>query len=288
MSTAVEDTGNVTKLQAQKSLFYSMIKKTADSNNTKMITQKKRRILFRDSLTSKDKLGKKYGWFNKYELFQMGNSEPILFRKKLRNEFLNAEGNIVLEQIRQEATFENLFDILHTIHVAVGHGKVRKMEAAIKQKYSNIGRGALEAFCKVCSVCIEGNPRQPQRAGYRPIITKGLNCLGKIDQIDMKSNCENGMKWLAVYQDHGLKPFRTSVLLLLPISLWNFLQSKERQQFRNWTMVENLGVRVLQSVAAKEVVIQADARAKKKALCAEVDAITRCDAVTNSCVLTPH
>ena len=87
LSTAIEDAGNVTKLQAQKTLFYSMIKKTADSNNTKMITQEEKAHIVStirnwDSLTSKDKLGKKYGWFNKYELFQVGNSEPILFRKK--------------------------------------------------------------------------------------------------------------------------------------------------------------------------------------------------------------
>ena len=294
----MEDAGNVTKLQAQKTLFYSMIKKTADSNNTKMITQEEKAHIVStirnwDSLTSKDKLGKKYGWFNKYELFQMGNSEPILFRKKLRNEFLNAEGNIVLEQIRQEATFENLFDILHTIHVAVGHGKVRKMEAAIKQKYSNIGRGALEAFCKVCSVCIEGNPRQPQRAGYRPIITKGLNRRGQIDLIDMQSNCQNGMKWLAVYQDHGLK---FAYMKALPdkcaVTVANFLmeffaiqgapailQSDNGREF---------GGQGFTKCSCKGSCDSGRCTCKKKALCAEVDAITRCNAVTNSCVFTPH
>ena len=52
-----------------------------------------------DSLTLKDKIGTKYGWFNKYKLFQMSNSGPILFRRNLRNEFVFLEGNIVLEEI---------------------------------------------------------------------------------------------------------------------------------------------------------------------------------------------
>jgi hypothetical protein len=75
------------------------------------------------SLGQKEKTSKKYTWVSKFELLQMGTAEPILYRKALNQEFVNAEGHINLEMIKQEATYEALFDILLSTHVSIGHGK---------------------------------------------------------------------------------------------------------------------------------------------------------------------
>ena len=80
-----------------------------------------------------------------------------------------------------------------------------EMEPAIKLKYSNIGRKAIEVYCETCSRCVESAPREQQRAEYKPIVTKGFNRRCQIDLIDMQSNQKGGMSWLAVYQHHGLK-----------------------------------------------------------------------------------
>ena len=118
---------------------------------------------------------------------QLGNAEPILYRKSLKPTFTDTAGNFLLDKVVREVTFEELFQSLHKVHLSVGHGKVRKMEPAIKLKDSNIGRKAIEVYCETCSRCVESAPREQQRAGYRPIITKGFNTRGQIDLIDMQS-----------------------------------------------------------------------------------------------------
>ena len=143
--------------------------------------------------------GKRYGWKTKYDFVQLGNAEPILYRKSLKPTFTDTAGNFLLDKVVCEVTFEELFQCLHEVHLSVGHGKVRKMEPAIKLKYLNIGRKAIEVYCETCSRCVESAPREQQRAGYtyRPIITKGFNRRGQIDLIDMQSNPKGGMSWLS-------------------------------------------------------------------------------------------
>ena len=201
---------NEQRLYAQEKLFYDNMEKYASAKNSKMITGAEKGEIIStlrnwETLSSKTKDGKRYGWKTKYDFVQLGNAEPILYRKSLKPAFTDTAGNFLLDKVVREVTFEELFQCLHEVHLSVGHGKVRKMEPAIKLKYSNIGRKAIEVYCETCSRCVESAPREQQRAGYRPIITKGFNRRGQIDLIDMQSNPKGGMSWLAVYQDHGLK-----------------------------------------------------------------------------------
>jgi hypothetical protein len=81
----------------------------------------------------------------------------------------------------------------------------KKWKKKLDEKYGNVPRQALEEFLKTCPICIEGTQRISKREGIKPIITKGFNRRGQVDLIDFQSHPDEGMHWLLVYQDHGLK-----------------------------------------------------------------------------------
>ena len=109
----------------------------------------------------------------------------------------------------------------------------------------------------------------------------------------MQSNCQNGMKWLAVYQDHGLK---FAYMKALPDKcavtdanfLMEFFAIQGAPAILRSDNGREFGGQGFTKCSCKGSCDLGRCTCKKKALCAEVDAITRCDAVTNSCVLTPH
>lgn len=51
------------------------------------------------------------------------------------------------------ATNEELFDILHTAHLAIGHGGRNRMVAKLKHQYANITKETIMAYLELCSEC---------------------------------------------------------------------------------------------------------------------------------------
>ena len=74
--------------------------------------------------------------------------DPILYRTCLKPMFTDKAGFFLLDKVVKEVTHKELFDILLERHASVGHGKVQKMEPAIRLKYSNRKR-ALEVSVRL-------------------------------------------------------------------------------------------------------------------------------------------
>ena len=128
-----------------------------------------------------------------------------LYLQKINELVFKQAGTINLEKIVRVVVEEELFDVLKETHRSLMHGRVVKMEKAMESKYANISRNVIKQFLKLCPRCIEGAPRISSRAGIKPILTKGFNRRGQVDLIDFQSHPDEGMAWLLVYQDHGVK-----------------------------------------------------------------------------------
>ena len=143
-------------------------------------------------------------WKRQYGIIQVGPVEH-LYLQKINELVCKQAGTINLEKIVRVVVEEELFGELKETHRSLMHGRVVKMAKAMESKYANISRNVIKQFLKLCPRCIEGAPRISSRAGIKPILTKGFNRRGQVDLIDFQSHPDEGMSWLLVYQDHGVK-----------------------------------------------------------------------------------
>lgn len=196
--------------EEHRRIYNESIKPLLSKQNCQLVTaEEKRKIVSTianwDELSTAEKLGK-YRWPRNFDFIKLGNAEPILFEKALADKFKDPINNsIIVDKIIRIATVEESFDILREIHLSIGHGRLKKMLAAIATKFSNISRFFVEAFLKGCSRCYESKPRLAARAGHTPIISKGFNSRAQVDLIDMQSSGNAVYKYIMVYEDHGLK-----------------------------------------------------------------------------------
>ncbi|CAM9895223.1 unnamed protein product, partial [Heterosigma akashiwo] len=108
-------------------------------------------------------------------------------------------------KVRKVVTQEEVFEVLYVAHLAIGHGRLRKMMAYLSERYANIGAPAVKVFLKYCTLCSETTKRVASRAGYRPILTAGFNSRAQMDLIDFQSNADGSFKFVLSYQDHAIK-----------------------------------------------------------------------------------
>ncbi|CAN0008561.1 unnamed protein product, partial [Heterosigma akashiwo] len=108
-------------------------------------------------------------------------------------------------KVRKVVTQEEVFEVLYVAHLAIGHGRLRKMMAYLSERYANIGAPAVKVFLKHCTLCSETTKRVASRAGYRPILTEGFNSRAQMDLIDFQSNADGSFKFVLSYQDHAIK-----------------------------------------------------------------------------------
>lgn len=50
-------------------------------------------------------------------------------------------------------TNENIYDVLHDVHLSIGHGGKHRMNAEVKNKYKNIIPEAVSIYLKFCESC---------------------------------------------------------------------------------------------------------------------------------------
>jgi len=59
-------------------------------------------------------------------------------------------------------TVDELFEVIHTAHLAVGHGGGNRMMAVLKTNYCNVTTEAVMAYLSLCSNCQvkQSNPKE--------------------------------------------------------------------------------------------------------------------------------
>ncbi|XP_050524189.1 KRAB-A domain-containing protein 2-like [Daktulosphaira vitifoliae] len=102
------------------------------------------------------KSNKAYRILKKYDLITIGEEDKLILPL--------LEGNT---NILYYITNENIYDVLHDVHLSIGHGGKHRMNAEVKKKYKNITQEAvsisrsskyiiwfllLERLCIICTI----------------------------------------------------------------------------------------------------------------------------------------
>lgn len=144
-----------------------------------------------------------YRLMRKYDVITIDGEEKLI--KPIEND----------SDILYYVTVDELFEVIHTAHLAVGHGGRNKMMTELKTKYCNVTKEAVMAYLGLCGNCQtikQSNPKK--RLETRPNLDFTYNSRAQIDLIDMQSQCYNNYRYIMNYQDRLtkfiiLKPLKT-------------------------------------------------------------------------------
>uniref|UniRef100_A0A8C5Q829 Integrase catalytic domain-containing protein n=1 Tax=Leptobrachium leishanense TaxID=445787 RepID=A0A8C5Q829_9ANUR len=91
---------------------------------------------------------------------------------------------------------EELFDILYSTHLSIGHGGRDRMIKQLNTLYNNITQGQIKMFLDLCDPC-------QQKRGKKRDCCKAdsFNSRCQVDLIDYQSQPDGKFKFLPVYQD---------------------------------------------------------------------------------------
>jgi Integrase zinc binding domain len=111
------------------------------------------------------------------------------------------DDNVVLYYVPNS----ELFDVLQTTHVSIGHGGRDRMIKELGNKYKNITRNDIETFLHFCEPCQQKQKGSKKGIVVKPIISSDFNSRCQVDLIDFQSHPDGKFKFIMVYQDHLTK-----------------------------------------------------------------------------------
>lgn len=100
---------------------------------------------------------------------------------------------------------EEMFDVLHEIHVSIGHGGRNRMIVESKKKYANITQDVILLYLRLCKPCQMKQKSTRKGLVVKPILSNELNSRCQVDLIDMQTNPDGPYRFILVYQDHLTK-----------------------------------------------------------------------------------
>lgn len=167
-------------------------------HNTQILTKPKYLELIEKVQTSKSKVVNKkpedYQRLRRFDVMTIGEKEKLIVPVE--------EGK---EQIRFYVHREEIFQLLHDAHIAIGHGGRNRMEKEINIKYKNITREMIVTYVNLCMICEKKHSVPKKGLVVRPILSKNMNSRCQVDLIDMQSQADGEYKFILVYQDHLTK-----------------------------------------------------------------------------------
>ena len=100
---------------------------------------------------------------------------------------------------------EELYDELHEIHIAKGHGCRDILKAAVKEKFANITQEVIMAYLACCEPCSNKRGKSKKGLVVKPILSKEALSRMQVDYIDLQSTPDGTYKFLLHLQDHLTK-----------------------------------------------------------------------------------
>ncbi|KAF0761367.1 KRAB-A domain-containing protein 2-like [Aphis craccivora] len=110
----------------------------------------------------------------KYAVVSIGGKE------KLIKPILDNESDVLYY-----VTVDELFEVIHTTHLAVGHGSRNRMMAVLKTKYCNVTMEAVMAYLSLCNNCQVKQSNPKTGLVTKPILHSAVNSRAQIDLIDI-------------------------------------------------------------------------------------------------------
>ena len=181
---------------------------------------KKAQILRKNNqpLTSKH-----YRRLIRYNVMKIGDMQKLTESGSGENEDSN---------IRYYCKVEELFDVLETAHVNIGHKRTRGerhcfvcdlqkhffmssflnfcfflsvMDAELKKKYCNVTRQVMDLYLALCEQCQLKEKTSKQGLVVHSVLSHYLNSQCQVDLIDMQAEPKGYYRFIMNYQDHLTK-----------------------------------------------------------------------------------
>ena len=119
--------------------------------------------------------------------------------------------DIVIERLFKPGTnlvychINEIFDVVHEIHLSNGHGARDIMHHEAKKRYANVTREILQMYCELCEECQLKKNKVRKSLVIKPIVSTALNSRCQVDLIDMQSQKDGEFRHILNYQDHLTK-----------------------------------------------------------------------------------
>ncbi|KAK2715839.1 hypothetical protein QYM36_010414 [Artemia franciscana] len=142
---------------------------------------------------SKNKVSNKkpedYQRLRRFDIVSIGEEERLI---------VPASGGNVM---RFYVHTEEIFQILHSTHVSIGHGGRNQMVNVLKLRYKNITREMIVTYLNLCVTCERKHSVSKKNLVARPSLSSVINARCHVDLIDMQSQEDNQYNFILVYQD---------------------------------------------------------------------------------------
>lgn len=180
--------------------FYELLGELVNNKkeNNFYITDAKYKSLInevQDSKSVKVKQTVHYRRLKRFDILKIGGEEKLISP-------VSADRDKILYYV----SFDELFQIIHDAHIAVGHGGRTRILKEVSKKYKNVTVEAIVTYLKLCETC-KRKQKLTKKVGnvVKPILHGELNSRCQIDLIDMQAIPDGDMKFIMVYQDHLTK-----------------------------------------------------------------------------------
>ncbi|XP_018330198.1 KRAB-A domain-containing protein 2-like [Agrilus planipennis] len=141
-----------------------------------------------------------------YDVTSVGNEERLIVPIK--------EGD---SMTKYYVYTEEIFQILHETHLAIGHGGRNRMEKELSNKYKNITREIIVIYLNLCKVCQKRMNVSKKDFEVDPTVSSEMNSRCQIDLIDMEPHTDGEYRFILVYIDLltkfvQLRPLKTNAI----------------------------------------------------------------------------
>ena len=109
---------------------------------------------------------------------------------------------------------DEVFDVLHAVHLETGHASRDIMHKKTSEQYSNITKEIINTYLHLCETCQLKKSKFRKSIVVKPTISNNWNSRCQVDLIDMQSQKDGDNRFILNYQDHltkyvTLRPLKT-------------------------------------------------------------------------------
>ncbi|XP_045135274.1 SCAN domain-containing protein 3-like [Portunus trituberculatus] len=168
-----------------------------DENKTSqynILTQDKYASLLQevnDAKTAEKKIPLQYKRLKQFDVIEIGGIQKLIAKSDK-------------DEIRYYLPASEIFDVIKTSHLAIGHGGQDKLKCEIVKRYANITTDMIALFLSLCEVCQSKKTKKKKGLVSKSVLHSELNINSQcqMDLIDMQALPDRKYKFIMVYQDH--------------------------------------------------------------------------------------
>ena len=133
---------------------------------------------------------KDYQLLKRYDVVQIGNTAKLIYPV--------AEGSLSIKYYVEK---EDIFDVIHDAHLAIGHGEGNRMTKETQTKCKDVTAESIMLYLRLCVPCLKKSKVPKKGLVIKPVIFSEMNSRAQVDLIDLQSQPDGDLRWILVYQD---------------------------------------------------------------------------------------